>query len=425
MFNSFTTALTGLTASELGVNVVGNNLANLNTTGYKTSTVAFADIVAQSLGLGTSQTSAGLGVQASTVQDFTQGAIQTTNGAFDAAIQGDGFFIAQDSAGLVNYTRAGNFVVDAKGNLITQAGQNVQGWVAINGALNTNGAISNIVIPSGALRQPTATTTMSISANLDASAVVGSANASFSTPIQVVDSLGTTHVLTVNFSKTAANTWSYNVTMPGADVTGGTAGTPFPIPGATGTLTFNNKGVLITPAPPPPATNGVVPIAITGLTDGAKDMAVNWTLYDPTTLQPDITQYAQPSATASNQQDGLVAAQLVHVTMTNGGEIIAQYSNGQQSTIAQIALASISNPDTLIARGQNSFELGPGTAPPAIGVPQTGGRGQVLGGSLESSTVDIATEFTRLIVFQRSYEANAKVITTTDTLTQDTINLKQ
>jgi flagellar hook protein FlgE len=425
MFNSFTTALTGLTASELGVNVVGNNLANLNTTGYKASTVAFADIVAKSLGLGTSQTSAGLGVQASTVQDFTQGAIQTTNGAFDAAIQGDGFFIARDTAGLVSYTRAGNFVVDANGNLITQAGQNVQGWVAVNGALNTNGAISNIVIPSGALRQPSATTSMSINMNLDAAAAVGAANANFSSPIQIVDSLGTTHVLTLNFSKTAANTWSYNVTIPGADVTGGTAGTPFPIPGATGTLTFDNKGNLITPAPPPPATNGVVPIAIAGLTDGAKDLAINWTLYNPTTLQGDITQYAQPSATASNQQDGLVAAGLVHVTMTNGGQIIAQYSNGQQSTIAQIALASISNPDTLLAEGQNNFQLGPGSAPPAIGVPQTGGRGQVLGGSLESSTVDIATEFTRLIVFQRSYEANAKVITTTDTLTQDTINLKQ
>jgi flagellar hook protein FlgE len=424
MFNSFTTALTGLTASELGVNVVGNNLANLNTTGFKASTVNFSDIVAQSLGLGTSQTSAGLGVQASTVQDFTQGAIQTTDGAFDAAIQGDGFFMARDSSGLMNYTRAGNFTVDANGNLITQAGQNVQGWVATNGVLNTNGAIGNIVIPAGALTAPTPTTNMALNLNLDAAATVGTPDASFSSPIQVVDSLGTTHVLTVNFTETAANTWSYNVTIPGADVTGGTAGTPFPIPAATGTLTFNSSGNLITPAPPPPATNGVVPIAITGLTDGAKDMAINWALYTPTG-QPNITQYAQPSATASNTQDGLQAAGLVHVTMTNGGQIIAQYSNGEQSTIAQISLASISNPDTLVAEGQNSFQLGPGTAPPAVGVPQTGGRGQVLGGSLESSTVDIATEFTRLIVFQRSYEANAKVITTTDTLTQDTINLKQ
>lgn len=424
MFNSFTTALTGLTAAELGVNVVGNNLANLNTTGFKASTVNFSDIVAQSLGLGTSQTSAGLGVQASTVQDFTQGAIQTTDGAFDAAIQGDGFFMAKDSSGLMNYTRAGNFTVDANGNLITQAGQNVQGWVATNGVLNTNGAIGNIVIPAGALTAPTATTNMALNLNLDAAATVGTPDASFSSPVQVVDSLGTTHVLTVNFTETAANTWSYNVTIPGADVTGGTAGTPFPIPAATGTLTFNSSGNLITPAPPPPATNGVVPIAIPGLTDGAKDMAINWALYTPTG-QPNITQYAQPSATASNTQDGLQAAGLVHVTLTNGGQIIAQYSNGEQSTIAQISLASISNPDTLVAEGQNSFQLGPGTAPPAVGVPQTGGRGQVLGGSLESSTVDIATEFTRLIVFQRSYEANAKVITTTDTLTQDTINLKQ
>jgi flagellar hook protein FlgE len=260
--------------------------------------------------------------------------------------------------------------------------------------------------------------------NLDAAAAVGSPDASFSSPIQVVDSLGTTHVLTLNFTKTAANTWGYTVTIPGDDVTAGTPGTPYTLPGASGTITFDSKGNLLTPAPPPPPTNGIVPIAVAGLTDGAADLAVNWTLYTPTG-QPDITQYAQPSATASNQQDGLVAAGLVHVTMTNGGEIIAQYSNGQQSTIAQIAIASISNPDTLVSEGQNNFQIGPGTAPPAVGVPQTGGRGQVLGGSLESSTVDIATEFTRLIVFQRSYEANAKVITTTDTLTQDTINLKQ
>ena len=153
-------------------------------------------------------------------------------------------------------------------------------------------------------------------------------------------------------------------------------------------------------------------------------MKINWSLYSPTG-QPNITQYAQPSATSSTTQDGLTASELVHVTLTNGGLIVAQYSNGQQTTIAQIALASISNPETLIAEGQNDFQIGPGTAAPVIGVPQTGGRGQILGGSLEASTVDIATEFTNLIVMQRSYEANAKVITTTDTLTQDTINLKQ
>lgn len=424
MFNSFSTALTGLTAAELGVNVVGNNLANLNTTGFKASTVSFSDLVAQSLGLGTSDNSVGLGTSATTSQNFTQGAIQTTSGPFDAAIQGDGFFLAQDSSGVVSYTRAGNFQVDPNGNVITANGAHVQGWTAVNGVLNTNGAVSNIVIPSGSLRQPTATTSMSLSMNLNASATVGQPDASFSTPIQVVDSLGTTHVLTMNFTETAANTWGYTVSIPGADVKTGVAGTPFPIAGATGTLTFDNNGNLITPPPPPPATNGLVAIAIPGLTDGAADMKINWSLYSPTG-QPNITQYAQPSATSSTTQDGLTASELVHVTLTNGGLIVAQYSNGQQTTIAQIALASISNPETLIAEGQNDFQIGPGTAAPVIGVPQTGGRGQILGGSLEASTVDIATEFTNLIVMQRSYEANAKVITTTDTLTQDTINLKQ
>ncbi len=424
MFNSFSTALTGLTAAELGVNVVGNNLANLNTTGFKASTVSFSDLVAQSLGLGTSANAVGLGTSARSSQNFTQGSIQTTSGPFDAAIQGDGFFMVQDPSGVVSYSRAGNFQVDPTGNLITATGSHVQGWTAVNGALNTNGAVSNIVIPSGSLRQPTATTSMAISMNLDASATVGQPDGTFSTPIQIVDSLGTTHVLTVTLTKTAANTWGYAVTIPGADVTGGTAGTPFPIPNATGTLTFDNKGNLITPAPPPPATNGVVALTIPGLKDGAADLKINWSLYSPTG-QPNITQYAQPSATSSTAQDGLTASELVHVTLTNGGLIVAQYSNGQQTTIAQIALASISNPETLVAEGQNNFQIGPGTAAPVIGVPQTGGRGQVLGGSLEASTVDIATEFTNLIVMQRSYEANAKVITTTDTLTQDTINLKQ
>src|SRR5260370_659234 len=132
MFNSFSTALTGLTAAELGVNVVGNNLANLNTTGFKASTVSFSDLVAQSLGLGTSANSVGLGTSARSSQNFTQGSIQTTSGPFDAAIQGDGFFMVQDPSGVVSYSRAGNFQVDPTGNLITATGSHVQGWTAFN-----------------------------------------------------------------------------------------------------------------------------------------------------------------------------------------------------------------------------------------------------------------------------------------------------
>jgi flagellar hook protein FlgE len=424
MFTSFSAALTGLAASEVGVDVVGNNLANLNTTGYKASSVSFYDLVAQSLGLGTGE-SVGLGTgKPLTVHEFTQGAIQTTSGALDGAIQGDGFFVVRDPNGTQSYTRAGNFQVDANGNLVTATGERVQGWNIAGGVLNTNGDIADISIPSGTLRPPVATSNMSLDINLDASATVGQPNGSFSTPIQIVDSLGTTHVLTVSFTKSGANAWDYQVTIPGADVTAGTAGTPFPIPGASGTLTFDSNGVLTDPPAPPPSTNGLVPVAIAGFADGAADLNANWSLYSPD-LAGRITQFAQASSISSNAQDGLAAAQLTHVTLGNSGQVIAQFSNGQQVTVAQVALASIRNPASLVAAGNNNFQIGPETAAPAIGVPNTGGRGQVLGGALESSTVDIAREFTNLIVMQRGYEANAKVISATDQLTQVTINLKQ
>ncbi len=420
MFTSFSAALTGLAANEVGVDSVGTNLANLNTTGYKSSVVSFYDLVAQNLGLGNGS-SVGLGTGKPRVtHEFTQGAIQTTSGALDGAIQGDGFFVVRDtSTGAVSYTRAGNFKVDASGDLMTATGERVQGWTMSNGVLNTNGVISDIVIPSGTLRAPLATSNMSLDINLDASATVGTAAASFTTPIEGVDSLGVSHVLTVNFTKTAANTWTYAVTIPGAEVGAGTAGTPFPIPGASGTLTFSPNGVLLTP----PAASGVVPVDIAGLKDGASDLKVNWSLYTPD-LVGRVTQFAQQTAVSAVAQDGIAAAQLTHVSLSDGGEILAQFSNGKQVAVAQLALASIRNPDSLTAVGDNNFQVSSNTAIPAIGTANTGGRGNVLSGALESSTVDIAHEFTSLIVYQRGYEAAAKVITTTDTLTQDTMNLK-
>ena len=421
MFTSFSAALTGLDAAQVGVDTVGTNLANLNTTGYKASVVSFYDLVAQNLGLGNGS-SVGLGTgQPLVMPNFSQGAIQTTNGALDGAIQGDGFFVVQDpSTGATEYTRAGNFQVDANGNLVTSTGQFVQGWTQSGGVLNTTGAITDITIPSGALQPPVATANMSIDMNLDASATVGAPNGTFSTPVTVYDSLGTSHVLTFTFTLTGANTWDYAVTIPGADVTAGKAGTPYAIPNATGTLTFGGNGVLTAPT----IAKNPLAIAIPGLTDGANNLAVNWSLYNSDGT-PKISQFATPTAVATESQDGTAAAQLTHISLSNGGEILAQYSNGQQLAVAQLALASIRNPDSLTSVGDNNFVVSAKTAAPAVGAPNTGGRGNVLSGALESSTVDIAQQFTNLITFQRSYEASAKVITTTDTLTQDTINLIQ
>jgi len=400
---------------------VGTNLANLDTTGYKASVVSFYDLVAQNLGLGNGS-SVGLGTgQPQVSPDFAQGAIETTDGALDGAIQGDGFFVVRDvSSGAIEYTRAGDFQVDANGNLVTSTGQRVQGWTEAAGVLNTNGAISDITIPSGSLQAPNATANMTIDMNLNAAATVGAASGTFTTPVTVYDSLGNSHVLTYTFTMTAPNTWTYAVTIPGADVKAGTAGTPYAIPGATGTLTFDPNGNLLTPA----LAASPVNIKIPGLSDGATDMSVNWSLYN-TDGTPRITQFATNTAVESESQDGAAAAQLTHISLSNGGEILAQFSDGQQVAIAQLALASIRNPDSMTSVGDNNFQVSANTAAPAIGVPNTGGRGNVLAGALEASTVDIAKEFTNLITFQRAYEASAKVITTTDTLTQDTINLIQ
>lgn len=416
-FTSFSAALSALNANTTAIDVVGNNLANLSTTGFKASTVSFQDLVTQSLGAGLGETQVGFGTGVPlTTRQFTQGALQATSGVLDAAIQGDGFFVLQDSTGAQLFSRAGNFQVDAQGHLLSATGDAVQGWDQVDGQVNTNGPIGGITVPVGTLQAPRATSTFSMDMNLNAAAVVGSTDGTFSYPMEVDDSLGTSHVLTMTFTNQGGGTWGYSVSIPGEDLTGGTAGTPTVL--TTGTLTFDSSGNLTAPD----ITGRLIPIQATGFTDGAADLNMNWDLYDSNNA-PRLTQFAQISAVSANTQDGQPAAQLVRVGVTDGGNILAQYSNGQQTVVGQIAMAGIRNPESLIAVGNNNFESSSLTATPAIGVPDTGGRGKILGGQLESSTVDIATEFTSMIVYQRGYEANAKVVNTADQLSQDTINL--
>jgi flagellar hook protein FlgE len=416
-FTAFSTALSALSAQSTAVDVVSNNLANLNTTGFKASSVAFHDLVTQSMGIG--ETQIGLGVATPlTIRSFAQGSLQSSSGTLDAGIQGDGFFVLRDSNNAMLLTRAGNFKVDDAGDLMTPTGERVQGWTGANGVMDTNGPVGNIVVPVGTLTPPIATTAFSLSLNLNSNGVVGDATGTYSTPVEVVDSLGTSHVLTVTFTKTAPNAWNYDVSIPGEDLSSGTAGTPTSL--TTGALTFDTNGVLSSPA----ATPGTVALAVAGLKDGATDMAVNWGLYDAKGV-PQLTQYAQKSATAANTQNGAAPAQLVKVSMADGGKIMATYSNGEQRAVGQVALAAVRNPDSLMAAGNNAFQATSLTATPAIGVPETGGRGKVMGSSLESSTVDIAQEFTNLIVLQRGYQANARVVTAVDEISQETINMKR
>jgi len=409
---SFSTALSGLAANNTALDVVGNNLANLNTTGFKADAIDFKDIMGQTSGA----TEIGAGVAtSSTSKQFTQGSIQPTAGALDAAIEGNGVFVLRNAAGSTLYTRAGGFKFDGTGTLVTSTGEKVQGWTAVNGVLNDAGNIGDISITAVASQPPTATANMTLTANLDASAAT---NATFSTPLQVVDSLGVSHVLTYTFTKTGSNAWKYDISIPGEDLTGGTAGTPTSL--ANGTMTFDSAGKLTTPLPTAPVSVKTT----TGLVSGAANLDMTWALYSPAGDSL-LTQFAQTSSASATSQDGVQAAQLTGITLADGGTLMATFSSGKQVSIAQVAVAAIGNPDSLVSVGNNNYQLGTDTLTPTVGLPQTGNRGQILGGSLESSNVDLAKEFTNLIIFQRGYQANAKVITTQDQLSQVLLNIKQ
>ncbi len=411
MFTAFSTALSGLSASAIAVDAIGNNLANLNTAGYKATGVQFQDLMSQTLGAGTDNNDVGQGVgPCGIVRNFSQGAIQTTGGAFDAAIQGDGFFVVHDQANQTLFTRAGNFSLDTNGNLVTASGENVQGWSATNGVVNASGAVGNINVPVGALIPATATTNMSMDVNLDSRAAVG---AVITAPVEVIDSQGGTHVLTASFTKTAANAWTYAVTIPAADLTSGTGSI------VTGSLAFGANGQLTTPA-----VTANPALAISGLADGAANMAIAWNLYNPAGTGR-LTQFAQTSGLSSSTQDGSAAGQITSISLSDGGLVVARYSNGQQATVAQLAVATVRNPETLKAVGNNNLQATVATAPPAVGGSGSGGRGKVVGGAIEASTVDIAHEFTELITMQRTYQANSRVITTNDEMLQETLNIKR
>jgi flagellar hook protein FlgE len=396
MFPSFTTALGGLNANADGLDVVSNNLANLNTPGFKRSVAQFHDFMADAFRLN------------------QQGSVQSSGGSLDAAIKGDGFFVARDAAGRLLLTRAGNFRTAADGTLLTATGEKVQGWTATNGVVDIAGAIGDITVPVGSLLPPTVSTNFSADLNLNSAAEAGT---TYRVPITVVDSLGTSHLLTITLARgTAAGTWSYDITIPGADV--GSTEATVSVASGPDAIVFDANGVMTSPAA------DVTGIQIAGLASGAADLSLTWELLNADGSRR-LTQYAAPSATSAITTDGTPAAELVGIEMSDGGKIVATYSGGQQRTVAQLALATVRNPDSLTDVGGNCYTPSSETSTPVFGLPETGGRGKILAQALEASTVDIAQEFTNLILMQRGYQANSRVIVTTDELTQETINLKR
>ncbi len=428
---SFSAALSGLNANATALSVVGNNLANINTVGFKASTVNFSDLVSQTVG-GSSfnPMQVGLGVVTSAITpNFSQGAPTTTGTSTNVAIQGGGFFVVKNSSGGMEYTRAGDFTFDQGGNLVAPDGSKVQGYTAKNadGTINSTGQPTDITVSPGALQPPVGTTQFTPVTNLDASAATGTtATAS----VQLYDALGTPHVATITFTKqAAANTWNYAVTLPGADVSGGTAGTPFPITAAnngTGQFVFNPDGTLKTVAAGAGAPAAPADFAITTptWTDGAAASSLSWGILD-SNGNTTLTQYAAPSATSSISQNGSAPGQVTGVSITSDGTLTATFGAGQTVSIGQLAMANFNNPNGLVKLGNTAVGQSQASGVANIGVAGAGGRGTLIGSALEQSNVDMGQEFTNMILAQRGYEANAKSITTSDQILQDTLMLKQ
>lgn len=410
---SFSTSLSGLEADSQDLSVISNNLANLNTVAYKGGTATFQDLFYQQIGSSGdgNPIQVGVGTTIGTVAgNYTQGTVQSTGVPTDVAVEGSGFFIGSNNGEQV-YLRAGNFTVGPTGILQAADGSQILGFQAVNGAINTNQTPGPLTISTGTISPPKSTANAQLSMNLNSGATVGTV---FSTPLTVYDSLGAAHILTYTFTNTGPGAWSYNITIPAADV--GAAGAPVSI--KTGTLTFNGAGQLTAPA------GNVTGINIAGLADGANTLTFNWNLYSsPTT--PVVTQVAAPSAVSTTQQDGFSSGSLSSYTINGDGTIEGTFSNGQTQPLGQILLASFANEQGLVRNGSNEFLASLSSGAANIGIPGTGGRGTLSGGALEQSNVDIATEFSALIVAQSGYEANAKVVTTLDSITQDTINLIQ
>jgi flagellar hook protein FlgE len=407
---NFSIALSGLEADTVALNTIGNNLANLNTTAYKGQTTSFEDLFYQQIGQSGSgdpiQIGAGTKVSG-TSSDFSEGTIlpDTNTNSSDMALDGNGFFLVAQN-GQQSLTRAGNFQVANNGSLITQDGASVLGYPVVNQVVNTNVNPQAITLPVGSTQGAQATQNISATVNLNSNAPTGT---SFTTPVQIYDSLGQSHQATITYDKTGTNTWSYSVSLPAGDATG----TPV---NNTGTLAFDSNGNLTSP------TGVVSGITFPAMADGASDLTFNWNL-NGSGSTPTITQLASANTNGSVNQDGFTSGNYTGFTVDPSGTIQAQFSNGNTQTIGQVAVATVANEQGLVAVGGNNFQTTAASGQAVAGVAGAGGRGTVDDGALEQSNVDISTEFSNLIVAQRAFEANSKTVTTFDTISQDVISM--
>jgi len=402
------TGVTGLSAHEQAVDVIANNIANINTTAYKAGRASFEDALSETISGGTEGTNPmqiGLGVTLGAIDpNMTQGSLQATGRATDMAVVGSGFFVLGEGDN-VCYTRAGNFGLDGSNRLVSLAnGMSVLGWQAdpVTGAVNTSTTIngsSTINVPIGTRALARASSNVVYQANLDSNTAVGN---TVDTSFYVYDSLGNSHRVDLAFTKTADNTWGWVATGADAD--------PAVAP-AAGTLVFDEHGQNTTPTAP----CSLALLAPGGATSPI-DFAVDF---------GSVTQLAGDSSIRAVSQDGLSIGWLESFTIDDTGLITGSFSNGMTQALGQIAMASFTNPTGLLRTGGNNYLPSPNSGVPHITTAGHGGCGTVSSGYLEMSNVNLAEEFANLIVTQRGFQANSRIISTADEMLQEVVTLKR
>lgn len=404
MIRSMYAAVSGLRGHQEMINVTGNNIANVNTTGFKKSSVMFQDILGQTLSGatapaaelgGTNPAQVGLGVRVSGVaQNLGQGALNRTGRVLDLAIEGDGFFVL-NQMGQNLFTRSGSFFLDADGRMVSSQGGLVQGWGEVNGVVDTARPVGPIRVPMGDQIQPKATSEVTVGGNLPADAATGH---QVRTGLNIYDAQGRAQSVEITFTKLAgANAWE--IGGAGLTVTG------------SNQLTFNADGTL-----DPTSMSFQV-------NAGGADFTV--ALGDAVTAPRQVTQFAGSPAMSVLNQDGAATGTLQSLSIGQDGVIFGAYSNGQNQPIGQLALATFANPEGLERLAGTNFRASPNSGLAQIGTLGSGGRGLLHGGTLEGSNVDLAEEFTELIRGQRGFQANSRVITTSDEVLQELVNLKR
>lgn len=417
---SFNSALSGLNANANALNVVGNNISNANTVGFRSSSITFMDVYASHHGMRINRAGNSLqigdGVQVAAVHtDFSEGGLNESGSPLHAAIQGNGFFVVRNTDGTTGYTRAGDFTVDRNGFILSPTGGRVQGYQAQGGVIAQGTPVTALQLPIGQTLPPQATSQATFRMNLNSSSATG---AQFHATMQVFDSLGAEHTMDLTFDRQADGSFLMTATVDGnaaqTSVDGGAAS------GAPVSFVFDSNGNLTSPT-----SLAVVPdqTQLGGATLPSVTINLRETNPDGTPGALNITSYARPSSVSATMQNGYSAGELTGAAVDPSGNIFGIFTNEQSRIIGQYALATFSSNDGLARLGGNMFGETIASGQPSIGAPGAGGRGVIAGGYLEQSNVNITNEFVELIEAQRGFQANSRVISSLNQTFQDLLQI--